>query len=162
MASKIPQLFYLSKTNHLMLVIEDEDFKVEFHRGDIANNIKSNPQEMSFLKKKSQKLLVSKDVSENFTPGQSKVRLVVALTTNDETKLHLLELNNESWQISLERELPEGHILNVFTSDNTTLLVTPTHCILLDENFTVKQELLNKSVVHECISDFNEQSSFLF
>ena len=63
---------------------------------------------------------------------EAKVRLVVALTTNDETKLHLLELNNESWQISLERELPEGHILNVFTSDNTTLLVTPTHCILLD------------------------------
>ena len=86
-----------------MLLIESEDFYIEFYNSDVDTDMKSKQQELKFPKGDFQRFLVSQDLSQkrNIAEEQVVSKLVVVLTKDNKTKLHLLCWSEPYWRMTL-------------------------------------------------------------
>ena len=86
-----------------MLLIESQDFMIEFHNCDVDRDMKSKQQELKFPKGDFQRFLVSQDLSQkrNIVEKHVESKLVVVLTKDNKTKLHLLCWSEPNWCMTL-------------------------------------------------------------
>ena len=91
---------------------------------------------LKFQKGDFQRFLVSQDLSQkrHIVAELVESKLVVVLTKDNKTKLHLLCWSESNWHMTLMTEIHFGDALDCYVADDAILLVTPDQCILMRNN----------------------------
>ena len=119
---------------------------------------------LKFQKGDFQRFLVSQDLSQkrHIVAELVESKLVVVLTKDNKTKLHLLSWSESNWHMTIVTEIPFGDVLDCFVADDAILLATPDQCILMRNNLDEIKTQPNKFMLRDTAQSSNQEHTLLF